>query len=470
MFTDRLSRLAALCIACCAALVTWTAAPLCAQAGNASPQLLDSLASGVVRNNRAIGVVAAVVKGRDTLLMKSYGKADVEWDVPMPIDAMFEIGSVSKQFTAAAILQLRDEGKLTLDDDLAKWLPNLDMGGRKIPLRNLLTHTSGVFRFSEEDAFERNMFMPTTSRDAALPLIKLAPFQYPTGEAQSYSNSGFYLLGLVVEKASGMKYEDYMAKRIFEPLGMTRSMFCNSLQNVPRRAHGYGFVNGVINRAPMVSYTWVFAPGAICSTAGDLVTWMQALHGGKVLTPQSYADMTTPMKLADGTPTQYGMGIKVSEDVRGLRSIGHGGTAPGFRADVQWYPESKLAVVALYNTSAPNLNAAELTTRLARAVLPWPRKGELAFFTGDATPFVGTYVMHMGGNMPNATVEVTMTPTGLAFAANGSRAQPIPWMGGSTFYTGENTRVTFKRANGDSGPATELHRDDPGNHAILRRK
>lgn len=446
------------------------ATPLGAQNGNASPQLLDSLASGLVRTNRAIGVVAAVVKGNDTLLMKSYGKANVEWDVPMPVDAMFEIGSVSKQFTAAAILQLRDQGKLTLDDDLAKWLPMLDMGGRKIPLRNLLTHTSGVFRFSEEEAFERNMFIPGQSRDAALPLIKLAPFQYPTGDAQAYSNSGIYLLGLVVEKASGMKYEDYMAKRIFEPLGMTRSMFCNSLQNVPRRAHGYGFVNGVINRAPMVSYTWVFAPGAICSTAGDLVTWMQALHGGKVLTPQSYADMTTPMTLNDGTPTQYGMGIKVSEDVRGLRSIGHGGTAPGFRADVQWYPESKLAVVALYNTSAPNLNAAELTTRLARAVLPWPRKGELAFYTGDPTPFVGTYVLTMGGNLPQATVEVTMTPTGLAFAANGSRAQPIPWMGGSTFYTGENTRVTFKRANGDSGPAIELHRDDPGNHAILKRK
>lgn len=446
------------------------ATPVHAQTGNASPQLLDSLASGLVRNNRAIGVVAAVVKGNDTLLHKSYGKADVEWDVPMPIDAMFEIGSVSKQFTAAAVLQLRDDGKLSLDDDLAKWLPTLDMGGRKIPLRNLLTHTSGVFRFSEEDAFERNMFIPGQTRDAALPLIKLAPFQYPTGDAQAYSNSGIYLLGLVVEKASGMKYEDYMAKRIFEPLGMTRSMFCNSMQNVPRRAHGYGFVNGVINRAPMVSYTWVFAPGAICSTAGDLVTWMQALHGGKVLTPQSYADMTTPMKLNDGTPTQYGMGIKVSEDVRGLRSIGHGGTAPGFRADVQWYPDAKLAVVALYNTSAPNLNAAELTTRLARAVLPWPRKGELAFFTGDPTPFVGTYVMAMGGNMPNATIAVSATPTGLAFSANGSRPQPLPWVGGSTFYGGENTRITFKRANGETGLATELHRDDPGNHAILRRK
>src|SRR5262245_41839554 len=247
------------------------ASALHAQTGQANPRTLDSIAGAPVLANRAAGLVAAVVKGNDTLLMKAYGKADVEWDVPMTTDAMFEIGSISKQFTAAAILQLRDAGKLSLDDEITKWLPNLAPSGNKITLRRLLSHTSGIFRFSEESEWETNTFLPGVPRDSALKLIKLEPFQYPTGEAQAYSNSGFWLLGLVVEKASGMKLEDYLTEQIFEPLGMKRSMYCNSFANVPHRAHGYGMeAPGRFRRAPMVNYTWVFAPGAMCSTAGDL--------------------------------------------------------------------------------------------------------------------------------------------------------------------------------------------------------
>lgn len=443
------------------------ASTLHAQSGNATPAMLDSIAAAPVLANRTIGLVAAVVKGNDTLLMKSYGKANVEWDVPMPVDAMFEVGSVAKQFTAAAILQLRDANKLTLEDDITKWLPNFDAAGRKITLRQLLNHTSGIFRFSEEPEWEMRMFVAGMPRDSAYRLVKLTPFQYPTGDAQAYSNSGFWLLGLVVEKASGMKYEDYLATRIFEPLGMTRSMYCNSNTNVARRAHGYGLQQGnTIFRAPMVSYAWVFAPGAICSTAGDLARWLAALHGGKVLSPSSYAEMITPAKLNDGTPLQYGLGIKVGEDMRGLRYIGHGGTAPGFRADAMWYPDAKLAVVVLMNTSAPGLSAGDTGGRLARAVLPWTRK-EIAYYTGDATSLVGRYEVHMGGNQPQQVIEVTNTPEGVAFSPGGGRAQRLPWAGGLTFYPTDNTTLTFRKG---SDGVMELHRDDAGNHAIMRRR
>lgn len=437
--------------------------------GPAATRILDSIAASYVLGNRTVGLAAAVVKGPDTLLFKSYGRANVEWDIPMPIDAMFEVGSVAKQFTAVSILQLRDAGKLSIDDDLKIWLPQFDTGGRAITLRHLLNHTSGTFRFTEADQWERNMFLPGVPRDSAYRLVSLTPFQYPTGEVQAYNNAGFWLLGLVVEKASGMKYEDYLAKRVFEPLGMTRSMYCNTLQNVPRRAHGYGMQNGVINRAPMVSYTWVFAPGAVCSTVGDMVTWLRALHGGKLLTPRSYAEMIAPTRLSDGVTIQYGLGIKHGVDLRGLRYIGHGGTAPGFRADVMWYPDAQLGVVVLMNTSAPNLSGAEVSARLVRAVLAGPRPA-IAFYTGDPTPFVGTYQVAMGGNQPLAQIEVTASPNGLAFSANGSRSQPLPWVGGLTFHAGETTTLTFRRTNGDAQPATELRRDDAGNHAILRRK
>lgn len=452
------------------AVLALGAGALAAQSGRADRQTLDSIAGAGVLANRAVGLVAAVVKGNDTLLMKAYGKADVEWDVPMSVDAMFEVGSIAKQFAAAAILQLRDAGKLGLDDEITRWLPDLGPSGSKITLGRLLSHTSGIFNFSEAPEFEINYIAPRFPRDSAYRLIKLEPFKFPPGEAQAYSNSGFWLLGLVVEKASGMKYGDYLQKQIFEPLGMKRSMYCNTQANVPRRAHGYSMVpGGAIRRAQVAQYTWVFAPGAICSTAGDLVVRLQALHGGKVLSPQSYAEMTTPAKLADGTPLQYGMGIKVGEDYRGLEYIGHGGTAPGFRADATWYSEAEMAVVVLMNTSPSNLVPAGVSDALAREVIPWKRS-TMTYYTDDPAPFVGRYQLVAGGNLERAVIEVTPSPKGLAFSMNGSRPEALPWASGLTFYANEFVTLTFRRANGDTGPVTELRRDDSGNHAILKKQ
>jgi CubicO group peptidase (beta-lactamase class C family) len=445
------------------------AASLAAQPGRADPRRLDSIAGAGVAQHRAVGLVAAVVRGNDTLLFRAYGKADIEWDVPMPTDAMFEVGSIAKQFAAVAILQLRDEGKLTLDDDLAKWLPQFAASDRRITLRHLLNHTSGINGFSDASAWEVNMFLPRFPRDSADRLVRLDPVRFLPGQAQAYSNSGFWLLGRVVERASGMTYEDYVAKKIFEPLGMTRSMYCNSLVNVPRRARGYHMIGGAVQRAPMVNYALVFAPGAICSSAGDLVTWLKALHGGKVLSPASYADMTTASTLADGTALQYGLGIKVGEDFRGLKYIGHGGTAPGFRADATWYPDAQMAVVVLMNTSPATISPGSVGGALAREVLPLPRPAA-QYYTGDPTPFLGRYQLVMGSNMPAFVIDVTQTPAGLAFSANGSRPEPLPWAGGLKFYAQENVTMTFRRANGETGPVTELRRDDAGNHAILRKQ
>jgi len=449
-------------------LLILAASSLAAQTGRADPAVLDSIAGAGVRGGRAVGMVAAVVRGNDTLLMKAYGKANVEWDVPMTVDAMFEVGSIAKQFAAAAILQLRDAGRLGLEDPVTRWLPSLGASGSGVTLRHLLSHTSGIFPFSEERDFEATMFIPGMPRDSATRLIRLEPFQFPTGTAQAYNNSAFWLLGLVVERASGMSYEAYLEQRIFGPLGMTRSMFCNSSLNVPRRAHGYGLQNTVIRRAPMVQYAWVFAPGALCSTAADLVAWLQALHGGRVMSPESYAEMTTPTRLRDGTVVGYGLGIKVAEDYRGLRYIGHGGSAPGFRADATWYPEGRVAVVVLMNTSPTNLSPASVGGALAREVLPWPRP-QLSSYPGDPAELAGRYEHVAGGNFPGAVIEVSVQPTGLGFSVNGSPPQRLPWARGLTFYPQENVTLTFRRANGETGPVTELRRDDPGNHMILRR-
>ena len=440
------------------ALTTLVATDAAAQAGRTLAVRLDSLAGSGVPANRAVGIVAAVVKGNDTLLMKGYGKADVEWDVPMPADAMFEIGSAAKQFTAAAILQLRDEGKLSLDDEITKWLPGFNTRGNRVTVRRLLDHTSGMVGFTEMPEIKEVVWNPGFPRDSAFALINRHPFQFPTGTMQMYNNSAFWLAGLIIEKASGMTYADYVEQRIFARLGMTRSMYCNSSENVPRRAHGYIlYNNGVINRAPTNHHTWLpFAAGSICSTAGDLVTWVKALHGGKVLSPGSYQEMITPAKLNDGTPLRYGLGIAVQKDVRGLPYIGHGGSVGGFEADTRWYPDAQLAVVVLMNNGG---NAGDVAGTLAAELLPWQRP-TFAAFPGDATPLAGTYKGPGRGN--DIVLEVRVAPQGIAVGVNGRTPSPVPWVEGTTFLIMGDSFLTFR--GGD------LHLQGASAYTVLKKQ
>ena len=247
------------------ALVSIGTAAAVAQSGPDLVQRLDSIAGAGVRENRSVGIVAAVVKGNDTLLLRAYGKAIVESDAPASVDTVFQIGSDTKQFTAAAILQLRDQGKLTLDDDLTKWLPDFETRGNTVRLRHLLGHTSGIADLTEMQELRAMQLMRnlTATRDDVYRVMNRYPFMFPTGTMEIYSNSNFWLLGLVIEKASGMTYEEYIEKRIFEPLGMTRSMHCDSSENVPRRAYGYGMRNGRTGRVADIVHTGTYAAGAI---------------------------------------------------------------------------------------------------------------------------------------------------------------------------------------------------------------
>jgi CubicO group peptidase (beta-lactamase class C family) len=439
------------------ALTTLVATDAAAQTGRTLAERLDSIAGSGVLANRAVGTVAVVVRGNDTLLMKGYGQANVEWDVPMPADAMFEIGSVTKQFTVAAILQLRDAGRLSLDDEITKWLPDFDTRGNRLTVRRLLDHTSGLVGLTEMPEFDLLVWNQRFPRDSAYALIKRYPFQFPTGTAQMYNNSAFWLAGLIVEKASGMTYEDYIEQRIFAPLGMTRSMYCNSGESVPRRANGYSVQNGVIRRAPTNVHTWPFAAGSLCSTAGDLVTWVTALHGGKVLSPESYREMITPATLNDGTPLRYGMGIGVGKDSRGLTYIGHGGTITGFTAEAGWYPDAQLAVVVLTN-SGGSIDAGDVAGELAAALLP-SEVPTAAPFTGDAATLVGTY--RGPGRGRDMVIQVTQAPQGIAVSVNGGSSRPIPWIEGMTFRLGSNL-LTFR--GGD------LHLSGSSAYTVLKRQ
>jgi CubicO group peptidase (beta-lactamase class C family) len=279
---------------------------------------------------------------------------------------------------------------------------------------------------------------------------------------QVYSNTGYWLLGRVIEKASGMTYEEYVETRIFEPLGMTRSTYCDNSKDIPDRAFGHGMRNGVFRRAPSIVHTATYASGAICSTAGDMVTWMQSLHGGEVLSPQSYAEMIAPSRLTDGTPVRYGMGLTVWNDSRGLKQIGHDGGGFGFSSQAWWHPDAQLAVVVLTNSEPDNTTM--IVEALSAAVLPAGPAAPL--FGGDTSPLIGTYRGRRGSM--EMVIAVSPSPEGPVASINDAAAIPLTWIEGWTFRT-RAPQLTFRRS-GDSGPASELRFDTGGDHIILKRE
>jgi CubicO group peptidase (beta-lactamase class C family) len=300
------------------------------------------------------------------------------------------------------------------------------------------------------------------TRDDVYRIVSRQPFMFPTGSLQAYSNTNYWLLGLVVEKASGMPYEDYVEQKIFAPLGMTRSMYCDAAAPVARRAAGHGMRNGQPRRAPDVVHTATFSAGALCSTAPDLLAWLQALHGGKVLSARSYADMIRPATLADGTVLRYGMGVSVAEDSHGLRYVGHNGGGFGYSAEARWYPDAKLAIVMLTNSEPDRITAT--TEALATEVLPAPRPADA--FSGDAAALVGKYT-GPGRGKP-MTIEVAKRPDGLTAAIDGGEPAPVVFVKDWTFRRGDALVILRRSATG--GAATELRFDTAGGHFILARQ
>jgi CubicO group peptidase (beta-lactamase class C family) len=427
---------------------------------------LDSLAHAPVREGRAAGLSVAVVHGRDTLLLKGYGKANIELDVPMPANAVHEIGSVTKQFTAAAILQLRDDGRLSLDDDLTTYLPDFPTHGHAIPVRRLLDHTSGIKGITEIPAFG-TLQHRGWPRDSAIALIAREPVHFPVGEAMIYNNSAYLLLGHIIEKASGMSYERYVQEKVFAPLGMDASSYCDNHAIIPNRASGYQIQGTNLRRAMHNDHTWPFSAGSLCSTAGDLVAWLHALHGGRALSERSYEEMTSPARLQDGTAIRYGMALDVGPDASGAMRIGHGGAIGGFFAYAAWYPDAELAVVVLMNSNGPVFPTA-VAHDLAREILPSASAPpEPRFHTAAATDLVGRYAGPARGS--EMVVEVSRNDEGtLVRTINGSPAQPLPWIDGWRFGHPGATLITFERA-GATGPATLMRWDAGGSYYLLRR-
>ncbi|WP_419943186.1 serine hydrolase domain-containing protein [Candidatus Palauibacter sp.] len=437
--------------------------------GSLTPDQVDgihALATTPMEEGRAAGMSIAVVRGADTLLIEEFGHADLELGVPTPPDAVYEVGSVTKQFTAAAVLLLQEEGKLSLDDPLTKWLPDYPVGDRTVTVRRLLDHTSGIKGYTELRHLWAEIAPLELPRDTLVTLFSAEPFEFEPGTAMTYNNSAYFLAGLIIEAASGMSYEDFVEERLFGAAGMENSRYCHKDELVPNRARGYEPGDDGLLPAPYLNHIWPYAAGSLCSTARDLMAWNQALHGdgegGEILSPESYRLMITPEPLLDGTELRYAKGVAIT-DRDGTKGIRHGGGIFGFVTDLRYYPAEDLSIAVLINT-AGGVASSDIAQQVEDVILGQRAEVMPIPFDGDAAPYAGRYEGPARGQ--RLVAEVGIEDGQLTIDAGPGSAGALTWLGGDTFGRG-STRFRFVR-NAD-GVVDELRMDVTSGHYVLRR-
>jgi CubicO group peptidase (beta-lactamase class C family) len=292
-----------------------------------------------------MGTVLVAEDGK-ILLDKGYGFANLEWQVPNTPTTKFRLASITKQFTAASILLLEESGKLKVEDPVKKYMPDAPAAWDKITIFNLLTHTSGIPNFTDFPDY-RNTEAAATTPEKLVARFRDKPLDFEPGTKWNYSNSGYVLLGYLIEKISGQTYSDLVQHNIFTPLGMKDSGYDSNSAVIGHRAAGYSpGKDGPIN-AGFINMTIPFSAGALYSTTEDLRRWEQGLFGGKLLKPESLAKMTTPFK----DDYAFGLGVITSKD--GHKRIAHGGGIEGFNTSMSYFPDNKLVVVVLANVNGP---------------------------------------------------------------------------------------------------------------------
>ncbi len=317
---------------------------------------VDRYVQAEMTRQRIPGLSLAVVKDGRVVKARGYGLANVELDVPATERTIYQSGSVGKQFTAAAILLLVEDGKLSLDDRLPKFFPEAPESWRDITVRHLLTHTSGIRNYTDEALDRRRDY----TDDELVALAARSPLDFAPVTRWSYSNTGYVLLGIIVKKVTGTFYGDLLAERVFRPLGMATARVISEADVVKHRAAGYRLVNGELKNQEWVSPSLNrTADGSLYLSVLDLVQWEGALAGTTFLSEASRHAWWTPVKLAGGGSYPYGMGWEV-DFVRGRRMVGHGGSWQGFKTQILRLPDDRLTVIVLANLAEARQTAIAL--------------------------------------------------------------------------------------------------------------
>jgi len=375
---------------------------------------MEQVVQSYVDSKQFMGA-ALVARDGKVLLSKGYGFANLEWGVANSPASKFRLGSITKQFTAACILLLEERGKLKVDDPVKKYMTDAPAAWDKVTIFNLLTHTSGIPSFTGFPDYASTEAIATTP-EKLVARFRDKPLEFQPGEKWNYSNSGYVLLGYLIEKISQQNYSEFVQENILTPLGMKDSGYDSNSAIILHRASGYApSAKGTIH-AGYIDMSIPFSAGALYSTTEDLLRWEQGLMGGKLLSAASLAKMTTPFK------NDYAFGLAVHA-VNGHKVIEHGGGIEGFNTDIAYYPEDKLTVVVLANLNGgvPETiaNALAQVAHGEKVVLLSERK-EITVSPAVLGAYVGTYQL-----TPDFAIAVTFEGVQLMAQATGQPKFPL---------------------------------------------
>jgi CubicO group peptidase (beta-lactamase class C family) len=331
---------------------------------------VDTIVADALKSSGVPSASVAIVRDGRIVFTRAYGDQGPGMKATSA-DAKYQIASVSKQFTAAALLLLEDEGKLSLDDKVSKWVPDIT-GADRISVRQLLSHTAGIQDYWPQDYDFAAMEKPVTPQQILDRWAK-KPLDFEPGTAWQYSNTGYVVAGMIIEKASGMKLLDYLQKKILKPLGMQAMDQDYAVgKGFPQGTHRFAL--GPVRPARPAAHGWLWAAGELAMSASDLAKWDIARIDRKILSPEDWAAQETEVKLADGSPTHYGLGVSLGAR-EGTPVVEHGGEAVGFLSENFVLPEKRFAVVALVNADfggAPGDITADITNLFYPVTSPQP--------------------------------------------------------------------------------------------------
>jgi len=350
---------------------------------------IDSLVAPQFSDNQP-GVSILVAKHGEIVYAKAFGSANLELNVPLRPEMVFDLGSITKQFTAVAILQLGEHGKLALRDSIQQYVKDFPSKGDTITIANLLTHTSGIPDYMQLDFKDRYIERRDFSPKAIIDSFKTRPLQFEPGTKFSYSNSGYFLLGYIIEQVSGESYEQYIQQHILSPLGLNNTFYKKPNEIIPNHVNGYKKTGELYQNADFWSATLPYAAGNLVSNTADLFKWHQALYGGKLLKKETLNKAFTPFILKDGSSAGYGYGW-YQRDLNGVKSIGHGGAITGFLTDEMYYPAADVYVVVLCNCEC--IAKDELSIAIADIALGKSLQSNIALDESVLNRYTGTYTM-----------------------------------------------------------------------------
>lgn len=359
------------------------------------------------------GVAVLVSVDGKAVLRQGYGLADVQGKQKIGPDTVFRIASISKQFTAVGVLKLVQAGKVSLDDPVNKHLPEVDLQGKPVTIANLLSHTSGIPNLTALPDYDKQIEQDRTPAQLVA-MVAGQPMEFEPGAQFRYSNTNYILLGMLIEKLSGVDYAAYIQREIAGPLGLKDTRYIRDDALTPRHARGYEPDSaGNWAPAPALSMTQPFSAGALESTVDDLATWTAALVGGKVIDPALLERAWTPFATT-AQPSRYGFGWYIRAQP-GERWIGHGGAINGFTCEAVWIPERKVFVAVLRNSLCditPQLLVRELAMEAVGR--PMPRKQPVTLPPATMGRYAGTYVVS-----PELKFTVTRSGSKLFVQPNG---------------------------------------------------